>query len=308
MELRMTHEILKDESVALAGVNVMLMGPSGTGKTHSIGTLIDAGIEVFYLGLESGLESLLGYYADKGLPVPSALRWAVIKPPKSSIQSLIKSAGDIGKFDLKVLASKTDNNRQKHDQYHIFLSTLSNFKDDRTGQEFGDVTEWDSSRALVIDGLTGICDAAMSNVIGCKVVTDMMDWQIAQNMVKALIKALSESCQCHFVLIAHVDRETDHILGGVKLMPKSLGKALSPVLPLGFSDVILTVREGTSWRWDTASSQADVKTRNLPIKSDNKASFIPIIDKWKKRSNAGIINSVNSEKQEKPVPTTEGKS
>ena len=44
----------------LPGVNVLLMGPAGTGKTHSLGTLVEAGIEVFYLGLESGLE-LAGY-------------------------------------------------------------------------------------------------------------------------------------------------------------------------------------------------------------------------------------------------------
>ena len=54
------------QETALPGVNVMLMGPAGTGKTHSIGTLADAGLEVFYLGLESGLESLYGYYTDKG--------------------------------------------------------------------------------------------------------------------------------------------------------------------------------------------------------------------------------------------------
>ena len=29
----------------LPGVNVLLMGPAGTGKTHSLGTLVEAGIE-----------------------------------------------------------------------------------------------------------------------------------------------------------------------------------------------------------------------------------------------------------------------
>jgi DNA replication protein DnaC len=58
---------------ALPGVNVLLMGPAGTGKTHSIGTLVDAGVEVFYLGLEPGLESLLGFWTDKGKEVPANL-------------------------------------------------------------------------------------------------------------------------------------------------------------------------------------------------------------------------------------------
>ena len=59
-----------EESSMLPGVNVLLMGPAGTGKTHSLGTLADAGVELFYLGLEPGLESLLGYWTDKGLEVP----------------------------------------------------------------------------------------------------------------------------------------------------------------------------------------------------------------------------------------------
>ena len=48
---------------SLPGFNCMLMGPAGSGKTHAIGTLVDAGVEVFYLALEPGLESLLGYWA-----------------------------------------------------------------------------------------------------------------------------------------------------------------------------------------------------------------------------------------------------
>jgi AAA domain len=291
-----------EEGTSLAGVNVMLMGPTGTGKTHSIGTLIDAGIEVFYIGLESGLESLIGYYADRGLPVPKRLRWSIVAPPQSSVKSLISSAIDVGRFDLKALAAKTDPDRRKHDQYVKIAQAIESFKDDRTGKNFGDATEWGPNRALVIDGLTGLCDAALASVIGGKVTVDMMDWQIAQNMVKRFVKMLTDSCKCHFVLIAHVDRETDQILGGVKLMPKALGKALAPLLPLGFSDVILTVREGTTWRWDTASSQADVKTRNLPIKSDNKPSFELIINKWRARNEAGIIEEQEEQEMKSDKP------
>ena len=46
------------------GVNVLLMGPSGTGKTHSIGTLVDTGLQTHYLAFEAGVESLLGYWTD----------------------------------------------------------------------------------------------------------------------------------------------------------------------------------------------------------------------------------------------------
>ena len=71
-------------SQSLPGFNVMLMGPAGSGKTHAIGTLVDAGLEVFYLALEPGLESLLGYWTDRGKPIPDNLHWHTLKAPDTS--------------------------------------------------------------------------------------------------------------------------------------------------------------------------------------------------------------------------------
>ena len=47
----------------LAGVNILVEGPTGTGKTTSLKTLADAGLEVFVLFTESGLESFAGIMA-----------------------------------------------------------------------------------------------------------------------------------------------------------------------------------------------------------------------------------------------------
>lgn len=272
---------------ALAGVNVMLMGPAGTGKTHSIGTLVDQGIEVFYVGLEPGLESLLGYYTDRGLPVPANLHWHTVAAPTASFTEMIDNANKINQFSLDSLAKMADPNKGKHNQFVTLLNALNDFADDRTKQKFGAVNSWSTDRALVIDGLTGMCRCAMSLVVGGKAVKSQSDWGIAQDTVEKLVRMLCDNCRCHFILLAHVERETDQILGGVKLMPSALGKALPPKLPPMFSDAILTVREGSTWKWDTASAMADVKTRNLPINANNQPSFAPIIAKWKTRG--GVV-------------------
>lgn len=272
---------------ALAGVNVMLMGPAGTGKTHSIGTLVDQGIEVFYVGLEPGLESLLGYYTDRGLPIPANLHWHTVAAPAASFTEMIDNANKINQFSLDSLAKMADPNKGKHNQFVTLLNALNDFTDDRTKQKFGAVNSWSTDRALVIDGLTGMCRCAMSLVVGGKAVKSQSDWGIAQDTVEKLVRMLCDNCRCHFILLAHVERETDQILGGVKLMPSALGKALPPKLPPMFSDAILTVREGSTWKWDTASAMADVKTRNLPINANNQPSFAPIIAKWKTRG--GVV-------------------
>lgn len=268
----------------LPGVNTLLMGPSGTGKTYAIGTLVDLGIEVFYLALESGMESLLGYWTDSGKPIPPNLHWHKVAAPQADFSQLISNAKNINMLNLDSLAKLTDPNKSKHNQFVSLLEALNNFPDDRTGEKYGPVNLWDQSRVLVIDGATGISNCAMALVVGGKAVRNQSDWGIAQDQVEKLVRMLCDNCPCHFVLLSHVERETDAVLGGVKLMVSTLGKALAPKFPAMFSDVILCERVGDKWTWNTASAMADVKTRNLPIKSDNSPTFESIFSKWTSRN------------------------
>jgi len=268
----------------LPGANVLLMGPSGTGKTHSIGTLVDLGLEVFYLALESGMESLTGYWTDRGLPIPSNLHWHKVAAPAADFSQMILNAKNINMLGLDALAKMSDPNKSKHNQFVLLLEALNNFPDDRTGEKYGPVNLWDQTRVLVIDGATGISQCAMSLVVGGKAVRNQSDWGIAQDQVEKIVRMLCDNCPCHFILLAHVEREVDAVLGGVKLMVSTLGKALAPKFPAMFSDVILTERNGDKWTWNTASTMADVKTRNLPLASDNPPTFKPIIEKWASRN------------------------
>lgn len=270
----------------LPGLNVLLMGPSGTGKTYIIGTLVDLGVEVFYLALESGMESLLGYWKDRGLPIPPNLHWHKVAAPVADFTQMISNAKNINTLNLDSLAKMVDPNKSKHNQFVSLLTALNDFPDDRTGEKYGPVNLWDQSRFLVVDGATGISGCAMSLVVGGKAVRSQSDWGIAQDQVEKLVRMLCDNCPCHFVLLAHVERETDLVLGGVKLMVSTLGKALAPKLPAMFSDVILCERNGDKWTWNTASTMADVKTRNLPIASGIDPTFKSIVDKWLKRNAA----------------------
>ena len=268
---------------ALPGVNVLLMGPAGTGKTHSLGTLVDSGIECFYLGLEPGLESLLGYWTDKGKEIPKNLHWHILEAPKASFADFLENATKVNTMPLDSLAKMTDPKRSNHNHFIKLITALNNFPDDRTGEKFGCVDTWSTDKALLVDGLGGVTRAAMSMVVGGKAVKSQMDWGIAQDQVEKIVRMWTDNCRCHFVMIAHVERETDAVLGGVKIMVSSLGKALGPKLPPMFSDVILTAREGSKFSWDTGSAMADVKTRNLPIQTGLPPDFGAIISKWKSR-------------------------
>ena len=272
---------VSDES--LPGTNTLLMGGAGTGKTTAIGTAVDAGLEVFYLGLESGRESLQGYWTDRGLPVPPNLHWHMLSGASVSFQEMTVMAEQVNTYSLEMLSKVTDPKRNQHNQFIKVLRALHNFEDDRTRQQFGDVSTWGPGRAICIDGLTGLNRAAMSLTVGGKPVRSQSDWQIAQNVLENLLRKLCDDCRCHFMLLAHIDREVDPVVGGTKIMCSTLGKALAPKVPSMFSDVILTCREGAKWTWDTSNAMADLKTRNLPIQAGLKPDFGQIIAKWQSR-------------------------
>lgn len=272
-----------ETSPVLPGVNVCLLGPAGTGKTFSIGTLVDSGVETFYLNLEQGLETLLGYWTDRGKPIPANLRWHKLAQPTASWAEMIKNAELINTMSLDSLSKMADPNKSKYNQFIGLLRALNDFPDDRTGKAFGPVNSWTSSRALVIDGLTGLSAAAMSLVVGGKAVRSQSDWGIAQDQVEKILRMLCDGCSCHLVVLCHVEREPDVVTGGTKLMPSTLGKALAPKISAMFSDVILAARNGDKWLWDTANPMADLKTRNLTLAANLPPDFAPIINKWKSR-------------------------
>ena len=281
------NEVITESPITLAGVNCLLMGPAGTGKTYSIGTLVETGVEVFYLGLESGLESLLGFFTDNGKPIPPNLHWHILEAPRASFTELLDSATKINTMQLDSLAKMSDPHRSKHNQFLKLIEAVNDFPDDRTGEKFGCVDEWTPSRALVVDGMAGLSRACMSLVVGGKPVRNQSDWGIAQDQLEKILRMWTDNCRCHFVLLSHVERETDAVLGGVKIMISTLGKALAPKIAPMFSDVILTVREGTKFFWDTGSALADVKSRNLPIAQNQTPDFSAIITKWKSRG--GVV-------------------
>jgi AAA domain len=271
------------ESSLLAGVNVLLEGPTGTGKTYSIGTLVDTGVETFYVGLESGIESLIGYWTDRGLAIPENLHWHTMFLSTGGFSVLADAAKTIGDSTQESLYKMLDYGRGQNNYFEKFLRIMVNFKDQRTDKEFGSVDKWGPDRALVIDSLTGLGNCALNMVVGKKPMVSPPDWGLAMSQVEKTLRTLCDGAKCHFVLLSHVEREIDEVMGGTKVTVSTLGKKLPPKIPPMFSDAILAVRTGTSWSWSTANTTCDLKSRNLPIAENIEPSFKAIISKWKSR-------------------------
>jgi hypothetical protein len=273
------------------GVNVLLEGPTGTGKTAALATIALSGVDLFVLFTESGLESLVGRFVDPppaglGLKeVPSNVHWHILRPPEANFATMVQAAKDLNEMSLDILGKRGDPDRRKHNRFVHLLSACNDFVDERTGEKFGSVQSWGTDKCFAIDSLTGINPIAMSLLIGAAPVKEQRHWGIAQDQIEMFLRNVCDGCKCHFILLAHVERELDEVFNtGLKLTVSTLGRKLAPKIPPMFSDVVLSVREGTRFSWSTEHPAADLKARNLPIASNLQPDFKQIFERWRARS------------------------
>jgi hypothetical protein len=272
----------------LYGPNILLMGPSGTGKTFAIGTLVDWAAanskEVFILFTENGLETLLGYWRDKNLAVPSCLYWHQQLTVPLSLKSMMTGAELVGKSSYEMLTKMQDANRSgDNNSFFKILQSCADFTDDRTGKKFGPIDSFGLDKIFIIDSLTELSVAAMKMQVGIKPMAAPQDYGVAQQYIIGFLRLATQGIPCTFVITAHVDRILDTVTQETKTMVKSAGKALADEIPALFSDVIYTTREGDKFYWDTAKFGVDTKTRSLGYRSKINPDFGQIMDLWKKR-------------------------
>ena len=276
------------DSRTLVGPNILLMGPSGTGKTYAIGTLVDwAAVnkkEVFVLFTENGLETLLGYWRDRGLEVPACLHWHQQLTLPLTLKALMAGAEQVGKYTYKMLTEMQDTNRGgENNSFWKILQSCADFTDDRTGKKFGSVDAFSLDKIFVIDSLSELSVAAMKMQVGIKPMAAPQDYGVAQQYIIGLLRLYTQGVPCTFVITAHVDRILDTVTQETKTMVKSAGKALADEIPPLFSDVIYAVREADKFYWDTARFGVDTKTRSLGYRSKIDPNFAQIMNLWQKR-------------------------
>jgi hypothetical protein len=247
-------------------VNVLLQGPTGSGKTYSLRSVVEAGIELFVIATEPGIENILGDLD------PEMCHWHYIQPATADWDAMTASANNINTLPQKAL-QESDGGRRNYRQFIEFLDTCSNFKCDRTGKSYGAIDLFGTDRLVAIDGMSGLSIMAMDLVTGSKPIKTIADWGMAMDNLERLITKLCCSTKCSLVMISHQDREVDEISGGTKITVSTLGRKLAPKIPRFFDEVIQTVRDGTKFHWSTSESGVDLKARNLPISDKIPPSF-----------------------------------
>lgn len=265
----------------MQGFKVLLEGPTGTGKTYALRTLIECGITPFIVSTEPGILASLG-----DLPKGS-FHYHYIKPAKTDWNLMKENARKINTMSFEMLTKQKDLSKQKYTQFYELLDCFANFVSDVDGKEYGCVDDWGTDRCICVDSLSGINIMAMDLAVGAKPVKSPGDWGVAMDNLERLIINLCCGIDTHMIMTAHLSREKDEVTGGIKLMTDTLGQKLAPKVPKFFDDVIETKREGDKFFWSTASVNTDTKARHVPIAGDLIPHFKPIFDDWV--SKGGVV-------------------
>lgn len=269
--------------------SILLLGEIGSGKTTAILSLIEQGIEVFYLGLEPGFQELLGHIPKEKLKwkyVP-AFGGNVDTAPGHSFDTLLDQAKLVNTTALDTIQKMGGIHRENHQQFWDAIKACNDFVDDRTGVSYGDVATWDHTRCIFVDGLSALSQMAIRNCIGDKPFMELRDYTGVQFLIRQYVNGLAYRTNAWFILTAHLERETDPNTGTYKLMVSVPGKALAPEIPRFFSDVILCkmqiISSKPKWTWNTLSAEVTVKTRNLPLQEGLEPNFKLLMANWRKR-------------------------
>lgn len=271
----------------------LVMGASGSGKTSCLTTYIPAGIETFALITEpGGAESLLDWCEQQKYDV-NKLHWCSALPATQGWKGLTEMVNKISAMDFEALSKiKTGIGKEETRPAAMnLLNNLANFKCERTGKEYGDVTSWGPDRAFCLDSLSGLSALAWALSVGHKPTAHMGEWNIAMNFVSDLIMKITTDRKCFFTLTAHVEKEMNEITGVNQVMVSTLGRKLAPKIPRFFSEVVYAKRtirgKEASFTWSTVDSSAELKNRALPVSESLPQSFGPVVERFRSRLKAG---------------------
>ncbi len=260
----------------IPGFRFLCMGGVGSGKTYSLRTLVDAGLEPFIVFTESQALSVAAPWLDR-------VHWRLMEPIQSSWSTISSEVRKQLLLDDSGRAKFRDPNRSKFTMFLELLDQMNDFRD-HTGKSFGPVEQWGPDRVLVIDTLFGVVSMIKQALVGLRTNMTLQEIGEAQDLLgPKFIDVLNANLKCHFVVTCHYELAIDQVHGGQKYLPTTFGNKQGPVLPRWFNEFVWAYREGGNWYWSTTEPRADVKANLLPFDHKIPQDYRIVLREWKKR-------------------------
>lgn len=208
-------------------VKAICMADSGSGKTGSLASLVDAGYNLRILDFD-GKASIIANYCKK----PENLEGSSAIPLQDDFK-----LGVGGRVAIK-----------KADAFNNGMKLLNKWEDD--GVDYGSVESWTEKEVLVIDTLGMMGRSSLNMVLFANGYMnkppEIQHWGTAmENVEKVVAQLCSDSIPCHVIVNCHIDLREAATGGVIKAYPDALGAKLGPKISRYFNtQITLSVRGG----------------------------------------------------------------
>ena len=275
--------------------NILLEGDIATGKTTSLRTLLPtyidergtkhkgAGLDTYIISLDPGLQASLGpnlcSVKDDGRDDDNSkgAHWHYLRPPLLSPDVSMKWAIAANEAPtLERLKNVPDPTKRNYTQFLSLYRLLHNFQCQGCNANFGSVYQMDERHAFVLDGLTGIGEAAQRNYVGSRPPVEWLEYRWIQNGIYNLINEFWKCTSCSAIVIAHLERENDPDQGVSYVTMRAIGQKLAKLLEMIPDDIIVTHQREGKFTWDTSERGMHLKSRHLPSTNNLPPDFTQI--------------------------------
>ena len=256
-------------------MQALIYGQGGTGKTFSLGTIVEAGYRLVVVSLDPNFKDGLTNWAKLKKKTPADLADKIhvvtIQPDLDDMKHIAKLAAAHKHLQAKEVLETADPNKIKAARHLVnFMSVFDNLVTDR-GVELGSVFNFDTKTVLVIDNLSRYTEIVELYVRGYRGGLSQTERANVQHWIQHLLKAMT-SMPCHKVLLAHADLLRNEV--GVDIIsPRSSGYALQPVIPTYFTDVLYAERSEDSYRWVVSRKGVSTRLKNGTMAKDMAQDF-----------------------------------
>lgn len=275
--------LTEEETTTVKGVKVLVLGETGSGKTFSISTLIEAGLEVFHVGLEPARATIAKAIRDKAKTNPNLrfdrYHYFDIPALTVSFKSMIDTSNKLNTLSFKAICDLEGLNRDQTRSFMRLLEFLSNVKEG--DKSYGAVDSWGIERVLVIDSLSALNIMAKTLIAGQNPALSPSQWNMAQDTVRTCLNKLCFDLDCHVFVLGHLEPEKDEVTGRIQNMPATLGKKLAPELGRYFDEVIVAKKKDNGWFFSTKEANTTTKNRYFPVSDALPPTFVPLINEWR---------------------------